>query len=371
MRSVVPFPSPFPSFSHRHHRHPPLASSSRPIRLRHHRHPRPHGLPRFRHLGHKTLFPPFPSLLQILQSLFGVLDHLRRSQVAVEHHIAYFQGQTPPGLPPLGYVQPPPHSGYNGLPLPTTDPNTLARKRGPRGAEEEDDGTGKRKRRRGPAGKEKKVRDPDAPKRPPSAYLVFQNEVRKEMQAQYPNTPYHEVLSKISERWAKMTDEEKKVCSHSYPSLLLKHSSRYLYIHLQYYNDQTDIAKKKFTADKAAYDAKRQGQNGTAPLVVCTSVLPILILMHAYCIISYRRLRGTLRQIPQSLRRTKNRTKRMTVQKDLNRRAVKSMKRIARMRKKKIMLQRKVNRNQTQASQKPKRKRTLQKPSPDKFDNFP
>ncbi|PAV20551.1 non-histone chromosomal 6 [Pyrrhoderma noxium] len=163
---------------------------------------------------------------EILQSLFGVLDHLRRSQVAVEHHIAYFQGQTPPGLPPLGYVQPPPHSGYNGLPLPTTDPNTLARKRGPRGADEEDDGTGKRKRRRGPAGKEKK------------------NEVRKEMQAQFPNTPYHEVLSKISERWAKMTDEEKK-----------------------YYNDQTDIAKKKFTADKAAYDAKRQGQNGTAPLV--------------------------------------------------------------------------------------------------------
>ena len=72
---------------------------------------------------------------------------------------------------------------------------------------------GKRKRRRGPNGekKEKKPRDPNKPKRPPSAYLLFQNEVRKEMQERFPTMPYHDLLSKISERWAHMSDEDKKV----------------------------------------------------------------------------------------------------------------------------------------------------------------
>lgn len=71
---------------------------------------------------------------------------------------------------------------------------------------------GKRKRRRGEK-KEKKPRDPNRPKRPPSAYLLFQNEVRKEMQERFPSMPYHELLSKISERWSHMSDTEKKACS--------------------------------------------------------------------------------------------------------------------------------------------------------------
>lgn len=70
---------------------------------------------------------------------------------------------------------------------------------------------GKRKRRRGPDKKEKKPRDPNKPKRPPCAYLLFQNEVRKEMQERFPSMAYHDLLSKISERWAHMSDEDKKV----------------------------------------------------------------------------------------------------------------------------------------------------------------
>ena len=65
----------------------------------------------------------------------------------------------------------------------------------------------KRKREK----KEKKVRDPDAPKRPPSAYLLYQNEVRKAMQAKYPDLAYKEVLGKIAESWGAMTEQDKLV----------------------------------------------------------------------------------------------------------------------------------------------------------------
>ncbi|EJD00836.1 uncharacterized protein FOMMEDRAFT_51667, partial [Fomitiporia mediterranea MF3/22] len=57
---------------------------------------------------------------------------------------------------------------------------------------------------------EKKPKDPNAPRRPPSAYIIFQNEVRDEMKSINPGMVYHDVLNKISERWSKMTPEQKK-----------------------------------------------------------------------------------------------------------------------------------------------------------------
>ena len=75
-----------------------------------------------------------------------------------------------------------------------------------------------RKRKRGSAvegdekpGRKRRVKDPNAPKRPPSAYLLFQNQVRKEMVKQHDGLPYHEVLGEIAKRWAVMPDEQKKV----------------------------------------------------------------------------------------------------------------------------------------------------------------
>lgn len=59
--------------------------------------------------------------------------------------------------------------------------------------------------------KEKRLRDPEAPKRPPSAYLLFQNEVREEIRKKHPGMPYSEVLGKVSEAWKALTDEQRRV----------------------------------------------------------------------------------------------------------------------------------------------------------------
>ncbi|GAA5897376.1 hypothetical protein JCM6882_001871 [Rhodosporidiobolus microsporus] len=66
-----------------------------------------------------------------------------------------------------------------------------------------------KKRKRGP-NKEKKVKDPNAPKRPPSAYIEYQNSVREEFRKQYSDLPYSEVLKKIGLVWQGMSDDDKK-----------------------------------------------------------------------------------------------------------------------------------------------------------------
>lgn len=73
----------------------------------------------------------------------------------------------------------------------------------------------------------KKAADPNAPKRPPSAYLVFQNEVRGDMRKRYPDLPYAELLGKISEAWKALAASDKKV-----------------------YQDNTDEAMKKWNDEK-------------------------------------------------------------------------------------------------------------------------
>lgn len=67
--------------------------------------------------------------------------------------------------------------------------------------------TGKKERKK----KEKKIRDPNAPKRPPSAYILFQNEVRDDIRTSNPGMPYKDVLQIISQRWKELPDSEKKV----------------------------------------------------------------------------------------------------------------------------------------------------------------
>ncbi|GAA6057559.1 hypothetical protein JCM3770_000258 [Rhodotorula araucariae] len=76
-------------------------------------------------------------------------------------------------------------------------------------ADDDDDEVDGKKRRRGP-NKEKKVKDPNAPKRPASAYLEYQNSVREEYRQQFPDMSYPEVLKKIGSTWQQMSDAEKK-----------------------------------------------------------------------------------------------------------------------------------------------------------------
>lgn len=60
----------------------------------------------------------------------------------------------------------------------------------------DDAAAGKRKRKN-----KKKESDPNAPKRPPSAYLVYQNEVREQTRAENEGMKYSDILTVIGDKW--------------------------------------------------------------------------------------------------------------------------------------------------------------------------
>ncbi|BGP12546.1 hypothetical protein JCM10213v2_000463 [Rhodosporidiobolus nylandii] len=111
---------------------------------------------------------------------------------------------------------------------------------GKAGAADQEDGEPK-KRKRGP-NKEKKVKDPNAPKRPASAYIEYQNSVREEFRKQYSDLPYSEVLKKIGLVWQGMSDAEKKP-----------------------WNEITDSKKAVYIRDKEAYEAENGGAVASTP----------------------------------------------------------------------------------------------------------
>ncbi|KAI0751636.1 high mobility group box domain-containing protein [Daedaleopsis nitida] len=87
-----------------------------------------------------------------------------------------------------------------------------------------DDGEGKRK---------KKLKDPNAPKRPPSSYLIFQNDIRSELKAKNPGMPNNELLGTISKLWAAMPQERKDA-----------------------YEARNKAAKETWIKEKAIYEGK-------------------------------------------------------------------------------------------------------------------
>ncbi|GAA5834839.1 hypothetical protein JCM11251_002039 [Rhodosporidiobolus azoricus] len=109
------------------------------------------------------------------------------------------------------------------------------------GSPDDVDGENK-KRKRGP-NKEKKAKDPNAPKRPPSAYIEYQNSVRDEFRRQYADLPYSEVLKKIGLVWQGMSESDKKP-----------------------WQDITDEKKVAYTEKKADYDAEHGGQPPATPV---------------------------------------------------------------------------------------------------------
>ena len=68
-----------------------------------------------------------------------------------------------------------------------------------------EDGDASKKRKR-PV----KPKDPNAPKRPASSYILFQNEVRKELKERHPDLTNADLLALISEQWKSMSDEQKE-----------------------------------------------------------------------------------------------------------------------------------------------------------------
>ena len=77
-----------------------------------------------------------------------------------------------------------------------------------RKAEAQDpDEDGKKKKR----GSVKKPKDPNAPKRPASSYIFFQNEIRSQLKSKHPNMTQHELLNHISKQWSEMTPPQRDV----------------------------------------------------------------------------------------------------------------------------------------------------------------
>ncbi len=101
----------------------------------------------------------------------------------------------PPPFPTL------PNGQY---PMPVAPPILVQDESGKKRKSRGEDAEGKRK---------KKVKDPNAPKRPPSSYLLFQNDVRSELKAKNPGMPNNELLGAISKLWAEMPQEQKDVRS--------------------------------------------------------------------------------------------------------------------------------------------------------------
>jgi len=85
------------------------------------------------------------------------------------------------------------------------------------GSDSDDDGGQQKK-------KKKKVKDPNAPKRPITAYFFFAADKRPEIRAQHPEYTITEVASQIGQKWRCLDDEDKQ----PYEEKAAKDKDRYL-----------------------------------------------------------------------------------------------------------------------------------------------
>ena len=152
-----------------------------------------------------------------------------------------FNGNPPP-FPALA-------NGQYPMPIPPSLPaaEETGKKRKSRGG---DDADGKRK---------KKLKDPNAPKRPPSSYLLFQNDVRNELKAKNPGMRNNELLSAIAKLWAEMPQEQKDVSTLARP-----HSSPLNC--LQAYENRNKALKDRWREEKAAYESAGKGEGSAVPV---------------------------------------------------------------------------------------------------------
>ncbi|KAG1767705.1 hypothetical protein EV702DRAFT_1146168 [Suillus placidus] len=81
--------------------------------------------------------------------------------------------------------------------------------------------------------REKKIKDPNAPKGPASAYILFQNDIRSAYKKEHPDMSNKELLRLIGDQWKTLADDKK-----------------------DFYRDQHGRAKKKHEVDLAAYNAQ-------------------------------------------------------------------------------------------------------------------
>lgn len=141
---------------------------------------------------------------QLIGSLGAVAETMRNCATFAEQ---FAQLITPIGYPGAPMLLP------NGQMAQMPPPHPMEQTGGKRKAPGDEEVEGKRKRKAKP-------KDPNAPKRPPSSYLLFQNEVRQELKAKHPGVSNNELLAMISQAWGEMPKEQKDVglpfCRHGY-----------------------------------------------------------------------------------------------------------------------------------------------------------
>lgn len=82
--------------------------------------------------------------------------------------------------------------------------------------------------------KEKKIKDPNAPKKPLSPYLLYTQERRSNLLKERPTLGHKEVISVMAEEWRKMNESEKAV-----------------------YNKKIDVDKERYRKQKEDYEKKK------------------------------------------------------------------------------------------------------------------
>ncbi|GAA6059499.1 hypothetical protein JCM10212_002242 [Sporobolomyces blumeae] len=93
------------------------------------------------------------------------------------------------------------------------------------------------KRRKRPATREKKkkTKDPNAPKRPSSSFLLFKTDVQDDVRKKFPELAYRDVVKKIGTMWNGLHDAQKLP-----------------------YIQAWESGKAQYLRDKQAYEAQKQ-----------------------------------------------------------------------------------------------------------------
>lgn len=61
-------------------------------------------------------------------------------------------------------------------------------------------------------GKRKRVKkDPNAPKRPASSFIIYQNDIRQTVKEEHPDLPTAELRRLMAEKWSTLPEEQKNV----------------------------------------------------------------------------------------------------------------------------------------------------------------
>ncbi|KZV60969.1 HMG-box, partial [Peniophora sp. CONT] len=77
-----------------------------------------------------------------------------------------------------------------------------------------------------PVKRRRAIKDPDAPKRPASSYLLFQNDIRSQLRVKHPEMTHHEIMTRVSQLWASLPPEEKEVYEKKHAGMKVDYETR-------------------------------------------------------------------------------------------------------------------------------------------------